>query len=85
MFFDSNLWHAAGENFSVFERKAITITFTKSFMKQQMDYCRTLSYDYIETLPEKLQQVLGYFSRTPKNLNEWYQKPEKRCYRPNQD
>lgn len=85
LFFNSNLWHAAGENFSKIERKAITITFTKPFMKQQMDYCRTLGYKNVENYSKKLKQVLGYYARTPQNMDEWYQKPENRFYRPNQD
>jgi hypothetical protein len=85
LFFNSNLWHAAGTNYTDIERRAITITFTKPFMKQQFDYPRSLGYNKIENLSPELQQVVGYFSRTPSNLIEWYQRPEKRFYRPGQD
>ena len=83
--FNSNLWHAAGVNKTNEERRALTITFTKPFMKQQFDYSRAIGYKNIEKLSDKLKQLLGYYSRTPSNLNEWYQKPEKRFYRPGQD
>lgn len=85
LFFNSNLWHAAGINNTDIERRAITITFTKPFMKQQLDYSRAIGYDEIVKLPEEIQQLLGYFSRIPSNLEEWYQKPENRFYRPGQD
>ena len=85
LFFNSNLWHAAGLNNSSKERRAITITFTKPFMKQQLDYPRAVGYENVELLSEPLQQVIGYFSRTPVNLTEWYQVPEKRFYRKGQD
>jgi len=35
-------------------------------------------------LPEPLRQVLGYHARTPASLEEWYQPPEGRFYRPGQ-
>lgn len=85
LLFNSNLWHAAGVNETQEERKAITITLTKPFMKQQMDYCRTLTYPITEKLSNELKQLLGFYSRTPTNLYEWYQKPKNRFYRPNQD
>lgn len=85
LFFNSNLWHAAGINKTQEPRRAITISFTKPFMKQQLDYPRSVGYEKVETLSPKLQQIIGFFSRTPSTLYEWYQKPEKRFYRPGQD
>jgi hypothetical protein len=85
LFFNSNLWHAAGINKTTEERRAITITFTKPFMKQQMDYPRAVGYEKMDILSTELQQMIGFYSRVPSNLNEWYQKPENRFYRPLQD
>ena len=85
LFFNSNLWHAAGINTTNQERRAITITFTKPFMKQQFDYSRAIGYENVEKLSNELQQLVGYYSRIPSNLDEWYQKPEQRFYRPGQD
>jgi len=83
--FDSNLWHAAGINQTDIERRALTINFTKPFMKQQLDYCRAIGYEKVSSMPDNLKQILGYFSRVPSNLNEWYQKPENRFYKSDQD
>jgi hypothetical protein len=85
LFFDSNLWHAAGVNKSLNKRRAITITFTKPFMKQQLDYCKAIGYELVVNMSEELKQILGFFSRTPTNLEEWYKKPEERFYRAGQD
>jgi Phytanoyl-CoA dioxygenase (PhyH) len=85
LLFNSNLWHAAGVNETAQVTKEITITFTKPFMKQQLDYPRAISYDKLEKMSLEMQQLIGYFSRTPSNLEEWYQKPDKRFYRPGQD
>lgn len=84
-FFNSNLWHAAGVNSTSGERRALTIAFTKPFMKQQLDYCRAFGYEKVEKFPENLKQVLGYNSRMPTSLDEWYQKPSNRFYKPGQD
>jgi Phytanoyl-CoA dioxygenase (PhyH) len=85
LLFNSNLWHAAGVNLTADITREITITFTKPFMKQQLDYPRAIGYDKLETMSLDVQQLAGYFARTPSNLEEWYQQPSKRFYRPGQD
>jgi Phytanoyl-CoA dioxygenase (PhyH) len=85
LLFNSNLWHAAGVNETKQATREITITLSKPFMKQQLDYPRAIGYDKLEKMSPEMQQVIGYFARTPSNLEEWYQKPEKRFYRPGQD
>ena len=82
--FDSNLWHAAGKNFTNGNRRALTLSFTRPQFKQQMDYPRLLGYDFGETLSDSLMQVLGYKSRVPANLYEYYQPPSKRMYQAGQ-
>ncbi|AMP00903.1 phytanoyl-CoA dioxygenase family protein [Collimonas arenae] len=82
LLFDSNLWHSAAPNFTSLPRMALTLTFTRPFFKQQMDYPRMLG----ETFPvnEKMRQLLGYNARVPSSYDEWYQPPEKRMYKPGQ-
>jgi hypothetical protein len=82
--FNSNLWHAAGVNRSGATRRALTLVFTKPFIKPQFDYPRALGYDRGPAFSETLRQVLGYNARVPATLDEWYQPPDKRLYRPGQ-
>jgi hypothetical protein len=82
--FDSNLWHAAGKNTTDFPRKALTMAFTRPSFKQQMDYPRLLGYEIGEYLSDDLKQMLGYNSRVPANLDEYYQPVEKRMYKQGQ-
>ena len=84
LLFDSNLWHAAGENTTDQPRRAITPTFTKPFMKQQFDYPRAIGDAAGQSLPEDLRQILGFNSRVPATLDEWYQPPERRFYQAGQ-
>jgi len=81
---NSNLWHAAGQNQTDAPRRALTLTFTRPFVKPQLDYPRALGYKFGEELPEQLRQIIGYNARVPASLDEWYQPPEKRMYRPGQ-
>lgn len=83
--FNSNVWHAAGINRSQKERRALTLTFTKPFMKQQLDYPRAFGYDRMREFGEEVRQMLGYNSRVPENLDEWYQPMENRFYKKNQE
>jgi len=82
--FDSNLWHAAGVNRSDRPRRALTLAFTRPFIKQQLDYPRALGYERGDSLSPTLRQVLGYNARVPVSLDEWYQPPDKRMYRRDQ-
>jgi len=85
LIFNANVWHAAAPNTTQKGRKAIPFTISKSFMKQLLDYPRAIGYDKIHTFTEDMQQFLGYHSRVPASLNEWYQPEENRFYKKNQD
>jgi len=82
LLFDSNVWHSAAPNTTSAPRMALTLTFTRPFFKQQMDYPRMLGEGFPQS--DRMRQVLGYNSRVPCNYDEWYQPPEKRMYRPGQ-
>lgn len=80
--FDSNLWHSAAPNYTDKPRMAVTPTFSRPFMKQQMDYPRMLGDG--APADERIRQLLGYNARVPANYDEWYQPPERRMYKPGQ-
>jgi ectoine hydroxylase-related dioxygenase (phytanoyl-CoA dioxygenase family) len=81
---DARVWHAAGKNSTDVARRALTLTFTRPFVKQQLDYPRFVSAAYVASLDEDMRQLLGFNARTPSNLEEWYQPRDKRLYRPDQ-
>jgi ectoine hydroxylase-related dioxygenase (phytanoyl-CoA dioxygenase family) len=82
--FDSTLWHAAGANVSGRDRIAINHQFTRSFIKQQVDYVRALGDERVLRQPPRTQQLLGWYTRVVTSLDEYYQPPEKRLYRSGQ-
>ena len=57
--FDSTLWHAAGCNVSGADRLAINHQFTRSYIKQQIDYVRALGDAVVLAQPPRTQQLLG--------------------------
>lgn len=82
--FDSTLWHKAGVNVSGVERFAINHQFTQPYFKQQLDYCSLLSQDVIDEQDERTRTILGWRSRPPKSLEEFYQPTHRRTYWPGQ-
>lgn len=85
LFFNSNIWHCSSRNNTSEDRMALPITFSKSVIKQLLDYPRAIGYDKINNFSDEMRQILGYDSRVSSNLDEWYQPFEKRFYKKNQD
>jgi ectoine hydroxylase-related dioxygenase (phytanoyl-CoA dioxygenase family) len=79
--FDSTLWHAAGVNRSGRDRLAINHQFTRSWIKQQIDYVRALGDDLVLKQPPRTQQLLGWYTRVVTSLDEYYRPAEERLYR----
>jgi ectoine hydroxylase-related dioxygenase (phytanoyl-CoA dioxygenase family) len=82
--FDSTTWHAAGVNTTAHDRLAINHQFTRSFIKQQIDYVRALGDAKILAQPERTQQLLGWYTRVVTSLDEYYRAPGERLYRAGQ-
>lgn len=82
--FDSTLIHAAGQNTSGADRLAINLQFTRSYVKQQIDYVRALGDAVVTALPPRTQQLLGYYTRVVTSLDEYYQPTAERLYRAGQ-
>jgi ectoine hydroxylase-related dioxygenase (phytanoyl-CoA dioxygenase family) len=84
LIFNSNVWHAGGDNKTNRPRRSVTPMFCKPFMKQQFDYPRAIGYEMADKLMPHTRQILGYNARVPASLDEWYQPRERRMYRPDQ-
>ncbi len=79
LFWNSNLWHKAGENKTGLPRRAIAITLSKSCLKQLLDYPRALGEIDCD---DGIKQLLGYHSIVPASLEEWN---GERTYKKDQD
>ena len=83
--FDSRLLHKAGQNKTAQNRDCLTLTLSKPFFKQQLDYAKGIERKILDSSPDYIKQLLGYYSRVPTCLDEYYQPTHKRFYRKNQD
>jgi ectoine hydroxylase-related dioxygenase (phytanoyl-CoA dioxygenase family) len=79
--FDSTLWHAAGPNRSGGDRLAVNHQFTRSWIKQQIDYVRALGDATVLAQPPRTQQLLGWYTRVVTSLDEYYRPEAERLYR----
>lgn len=82
--FDSTLWHAAGANTSGKDRLAINHQFTRSYIKQQIDYVRALGDATVLAQKPRTQQLLGWYTRVVTSLDEYYRSEDQRLYRKGQ-
>src|SRR5574343_42109 len=85
LLFDSRLWHATGDNRTQQLRRALTITLTSPFFKQQLDYPRALGDQHPALQDAYLRQITGYNARVPSTLEEFYVPLEQRFYQRGQD
>lgn len=79
-FFDARLWHAGGENRTAAWRHALTINMCRPWMKQRLDLPRVLADSDLAGASEKALQKLGFRSRVPASLDEYYAPPERRTF-----
>jgi ectoine hydroxylase-related dioxygenase (phytanoyl-CoA dioxygenase family) len=82
--FDSTLYHAAGANVSGRDRLAINHQFTRSWIKQQIDYVRALGDEVVQAQQPRTQQLLGWYTRVVTSLDEYYRPEKERLYRKGQ-
>jgi hypothetical protein len=82
--FDSNLWHAAGTNTSGQVRAALTLSLSRAFVKQQMDYPRFLGEAWGRRQSSWMRQLLGYNAMTPTSYEEFYRPRDQRLYHADQ-
>jgi hypothetical protein len=54
-------------------------------MKPMFDYTRSVETEVNYNLSEEMKQLLGFYSRVPSSLHEWYLPADKRFYKKNQD
>jgi ectoine hydroxylase-related dioxygenase (phytanoyl-CoA dioxygenase family) len=82
--FDSTLYHAAGHNVSGRDRLSLNHQFTRSWIKQQIDYVRALGSAAVEAQSPRTQQLLGWYTRVVTSLDEYYRPEAERLYRKGQ-
>lgn len=82
--FNARVVHSTGFNNSDMWRHALTMNACRSYMKQRMDWVRFIPNTIIKDLNETAKRIIGYDTRLPTNLEEFFLPEENRLYKPNQ-
>jgi len=82
--FNARVVHSTGFNNTDIWRHALTMNACRSYMKQRMDWVRFIPDNIIKDLNETAKRIIGYDTRLPTNLEEFFLPEKDRLYKPNQ-
>jgi ectoine hydroxylase-related dioxygenase (phytanoyl-CoA dioxygenase family) len=82
---NARLWHAAGVNTTNEFRHALTINVCRPYMKQRMDWVRFIPSEISDQLNEQARRIIGFDTRLPSSLQEFFQPEENRLYKGGQE
>lgn len=83
--FNARLWHKAGFNNTDIFRHALTMNVCRPFMKQRMDWVKFVSPEILNQLNVQAQRIIGFDTRIPTNLEEFFKPDNERLYKSNQE
>ncbi|HVL07578.1 MAG TPA: phytanoyl-CoA dioxygenase family protein [Burkholderiaceae bacterium] len=82
--FNARLFHRTAPNFTDHWRHSMTVNACRSFMKQRMDWVRFIPVEIAAQLNDQARRLIGYDTRLPSSLEEFFVPEEKRLYKANQ-
>ena len=83
--FNARMWHAAGKNNTSNFRHALTLNACRPYMKQRMDWVRFLPSNITDRLNQQAKRIIGFDTRIPTNLDEFFVSKEELLYKPGQE
>jgi len=82
---NSRIWHRAGFNNTDNWRHSLTLSTCRVYMKQRFDWPKMIPENISNQLNDQARRIIGFDSRIPKSLEEFFVDDEKRLYKPNQE
>lgn len=82
--FNARVVHSTGFNNTKNWRHALTMNACRSYMKQRMDWVRFVPEKISDQLNSTARRVIGFDTRLPSSLEEFFQPEETRLYKSNQ-
>lgn len=79
--FNARTWHRGGMNRTSEPRHAVTLNVCRSYMKQRFDYPRLVPEKLVAQLGPVGRRFLGFDSRVPMSLEEYYVPEDRRLYK----
>lgn len=83
--FNARLWHCAGFNRTNNFRHALTMNVCRPYMKQRIDWVRFIPETITNQLDSQARRIIGFDTRIPTNLEEFFMPEDKRLYKANQE
>jgi len=82
--FNARVVHSTGFNTTEKWRHALTMNACRSYMKQRMDWVRFIPNNISDNLNPLARRIIGFDTRLPTNLDEFFLPEEERFYKANQ-
>ena len=82
--FNARVVHSTGFNHTDQWRHALTMNACRSYMKQRMDWVRFIPDEISNQLNQSARRIIGFDTRLPTSLEEFFLPEEQRLYKPNQ-
>lgn len=84
LIFSARLFHRTGMNSTSQWNHSMTLNACRSFMKQRMDWVRFIRPDISDQLNEQGRRLVGFDTRLPTSMEEFFLPEEERLYKPSQ-
>jgi ectoine hydroxylase-related dioxygenase (phytanoyl-CoA dioxygenase family) len=84
LLFSARLFHRTSANQTARWNHSMTLNACRSFMKQRMDWVRFLRHDITDQLSPQARRIIGFDTRLPSSLEEFFLPDDQRLYKPNQ-
>ena len=84
LIFNAGMYHRTFENSTNEWNHSMTLNACRSFMKQRMDWVRFIPDDISNKLNQQAKRLIGFDTRLPSNLDEFFLPEDQRLYKPNQ-
>ena len=83
--FNARTWHRAGENRTAQWRHSLTMNVCRPYMKQRMDWVRFIPTNISDQLNAQARRIIGFDTRLPTSLDEFFVPDSERLYKPGQE
>ncbi len=82
--FNARTFHRTCENRTAQWSHSMTLNACRAFMKQRMDWVRFLPIEIVSQLNHQAKRLIGYDTRLPTSLDEFFLPEQDRLYKANQ-
>jgi ectoine hydroxylase-related dioxygenase (phytanoyl-CoA dioxygenase family) len=84
LFFNAKTYHRTCDNSTDEWSHSMTLNACRSFMKQRMDWVRFVPSEISDQLNAQARRLIGFDTRLPCSLEEFFVPDDQRLYKPNQ-